>query len=126
MINSVLKVINGIIKIRGATDGTLIGNISDALKVTHAPTVTATLTSVSASTSSVSLLGSNSARKGVLFFNDSNATCFIAFSATATTSAFTRKLPAGDFWDRALPSYSGAISGIWTVANGSMRITELT
>jgi hypothetical protein len=33
MINSVLKVITGIVKLRGGTDNTVIGNVSDALKV---------------------------------------------------------------------------------------------
>lgn len=33
MINSILKVITGIVKIRGNTDDTVIGNVSDSLKV---------------------------------------------------------------------------------------------
>lgn len=41
MLNSVLKIIRGIIKLRGDTDGTLIGNDGDALKVTTSGTSTA-------------------------------------------------------------------------------------
>lgn len=33
MFNSILKIIRGIVKLRGNTDGTLIGNVSDELKV---------------------------------------------------------------------------------------------
>lgn len=35
MLNSIVKIIRGIIRIRGASDNTLIGNVNDRLKVTN-------------------------------------------------------------------------------------------
>lgn len=87
---------------------------------------TTNLTSVSLLTSSVTLLASNTSRISATFVNDSVATTmYIALSATATTTAYTIKVLAGDYWE--LPvSYTGAVSAICNIAQGSCRITELT
>lgn len=87
---------------------------------------TATLTSVSASTSSVSLLALNTSRKGAIFYNESNSGCYMAFASTASASAFTIFIPAHDVFVMDKTVYTGAISGIWNVAVGAMKITELT
>ena len=55
MISSVLKVITGILQIRGATDGTLIGNTSDSLKTINETIATTGTTSPTKST----LVGAN-------------------------------------------------------------------
>lgn len=85
----------------------------------------ASLTSVAAAASSTSILASNSSRKGAKFYNDSTSDAYLAFAASATTSAFTVKMVAGSYYSMELPVYTGAISAIWDTANGSMRITEL-
>jgi hypothetical protein len=85
----------------------------------------ATLSSVASSASSVALLASNSARRGMLVFNDSTAVLFLAYAATATTSAYTVQITPNGYWEMPKPIYPGAISGIWASANGNLRITEL-
>ncbi len=88
---------------------------------------TATLTSVASSASTVSLLASNTARKGAYFFNDSTAILYLAYAATSSTSAYTVQVPANSFFEMPTePVYQGAIAGIWSAANGNARITELT
>jgi hypothetical protein len=88
---------------------------------------TSTITSVSASTSSVSLLASNSNRKGVIIVNDSaSANLYIAWAASATTSAYTVKVTPGGTYEFSSTIYTGAISGIWDAASGAARITEVT
>lgn len=90
-------------------------------------TGTAALSSVAASASSVSLLAANTARKGVTIVNDSTATLYLAYAATASTTSYTYKLQAGETFEMpGLPYYGGAISGIWSAANGNARITELS
>ncbi len=37
VLNSILKTVRGIVKVRGNTDNTLIGNTADAMRVTNAP-----------------------------------------------------------------------------------------
>ncbi|MEH1912747.1 hypothetical protein, partial [Nostoc sp.] len=53
---------------------------------------TSTPTIVAANIASVTILAANSNRKGGTIWNDSTATLFIEFGATATNSAFTAKL----------------------------------
>ena len=86
----------------------------------------ATLTTVAGSVISVSLLASNAARRQVFIHNDGNADLRVAFAATATATAYTAIIPKNGQWESVLDSYTGAITGIWTSATGSARITEVT
>jgi hypothetical protein len=98
-----------------------IGLIGSALNSS-----TATLSQVNASITSVSLLAANSVRKGATIVNNGTANLYIAFAASASTTAFTAKLSAGASYTLPNPVYQGAISGIWDAANGTAQITELT
>ncbi len=90
---------------------------------------TATLTSVGASVSSVTLLAANANRLGAVIINDTIVNkniLYLAFAATSTTSAYTYPLPPGAQWELQF-DYTGAISGIWGVsATGNARVTELS
>jgi hypothetical protein len=96
-----------------------------SIPVTAATSGTATLTSVASSATSVSLLASSASRKGFSVFNDSTQKLYIAYGATASTSAFTVLLQPGAYYENNT-LYTGAISGIWASANGNARVTELT
>lgn len=88
---------------------------------------TATLTSVASSATTVSLLASNANRKGAYFFNDSTSILYLAYAASASTTAYTTQIPASSLFELPPePVFTGAISGIWAAANGNARITELT
>ncbi len=93
---------------------------------TSATSSTAALTSVASSLTSVALLPVNANRKGLSIYNESTAILYIAFAGTATTSAYTIQVPANSSYQASAPVYTGAISGIWSAANGFARITELT
>lgn len=91
--------------------------------VSQTTSATANLTSVSNSLTSVTVLASNSARKGFVVYNDSIVILYIAFGATASTTAFSYKLqPATAYTSDTL--YTGVISGIASAASGSARVTE--
>lgn len=96
-----------------------------SITVTPSTSGTATPTSVVASAASVPLLAANSARKGTTIWNNSTANLYIELGATASTSAFTARLGAGGYYEVPF-TYTGAISGIWDVANGSALVRELT
>ncbi len=86
---------------------------------------TGTITSVVSVIASAVLLAANTARKGAVITNESTAILYLAFAATASSTAFTAKLEPDDYYE--LPyHYTGAVSGIWTVANGNAVITEFT
>ena len=86
---------------------------------------TATLSNVAASATSVTLLASNSARRAATIYNDSTQKLYVKLGATASTTSFTVILFAQSFMD--VPGYyQGIIDGIWSSANGSARVTEIT
>lgn len=93
--------------------------------VSQATSGTGTLTSVANSITSVTVLASNAARKGFIVYNDSTVVLFIAFSASATTTAFSAKLQPGAAYNSDT-LYTGVISGIAAAASGSARVTEFT
>lgn len=91
------------------------------------PNMAATLTSVALSTSSVTVLAANSSRLGATIQNDSGQDVYIAFAATATTTAYTLLLPAGAYYELPVGGgvYTGAISVIALAASGNLRVTEM-
>jgi hypothetical protein len=109
------------------------GPLTDAqLRATAVPAqlekaATATLSNVASSATNVTLLASNSARKGAAIYNDSTQNLYLKLGATASTSSFTVLLVAGAYYELPTTSvYTGIIDGIWASANGSARVTELS
>ncbi len=95
-------------------NGNLLGSASSA-----------TLSNVASSAASVTLIAANSLRKGLIIFNDSTASLYVKFGATASTSSFTVLLRPNDIYEMNGLIYQGIIDGIWSSANGNARITEL-
>lgn len=87
--------------------------------------LTATLSNVDASASSVTLLAANTARLGATIVNDSTVTLYVKFGATASTTSYTVKLIADAYYEVPF-GYYGIIDGIWASATGVARVTELT
>ncbi|MHC5768718.1 MAG: hypothetical protein ACYTXI_24465 [Nostoc sp.] len=96
-----------------------------AVTVAESTSGTSTPTTVASSITSVTILAANSNRKGGTIWNDSLATLFLEFGATAAPNAFVAKLYAGGYYE--IPfHYTGVISGIWSAANGNALVRELT
>ncbi|MEH2088039.1 hypothetical protein [Nostoc sp.] len=86
---------------------------------------TSTPTTVASSASNTTILAANSNRKGATMWNDSTATLYLEFGATATASAFVAKIAPSGYYE--LPfHYTGVISGIWSAVNGNAFVRELT
>jgi len=96
--------------------------------VNLATTATATLSNVSSSASSVTVLASNASRRGAMIFNDSTAVLYLKFGATASTTSYTVQIPSNAYYELPANSflYNGILDGIWSAANGSARVTEVT
>jgi hypothetical protein len=95
-------------------------------RITTAPkTGTSAVTSVASSVTSVSLLAANAGRLGATVHNDGTANLFVKLGATASATSFTVRIATQGYYEVPF-GYTGAIDGIWSVANGSARITELT
>lgn len=89
-----------------------------------APTGNSTLSSVPANLASVELLPANADRRTAIIYNDGNRLLYVKYGTTASATSFTVLLRPDDYV--VIPDYNGKIDGIWNVANGSARITELT
>ena len=87
---------------------------------------TSAQTSVTAATSSTSILAANTARLGATVYNDSTAICYLLLgSGTASTTAYSVQLGPSAYYE--IPfGYRGAIKAIWSAVNGAARVTELT
>ena len=84
----------------------------------------ATLSNVAASTSSTTLLASNTGRLGLVIVNDSDAILYVKYGTGASSTSFTRKLEPGEHMEDEL--YTGIVTGAWATATGNARVTELT
>jgi hypothetical protein len=111
----------------GTNARTLKTSSDGTLQVSSSTTKSSTssLSNVSASSTNVTLLASNSNRLGATVYNDSNQSLYLKLGATATSTSFTVKISAQGYYE--VPaSYTGQIDGLWSSANGAARVTELT
>lgn len=113
------------IKLITGADGV---NDGDVAKGNPLPTrqngATGTVSSVGASVTNVTVLASNANRLRAWLYNDSTSEVYIKFSATASSGSYTKRLLPNEFFP--VEFYTGIIDAIWDVANGNMRVTELT
>lgn len=86
----------------------------------------AALTTVPANVASVTLLASNSARRGAFIYNEGTAILKLAFAAVASATAFTITLTGNALYEFQFPMYTGIVTGIWDAATGNARITEVS
>lgn len=107
-------------------NGTAVDISTGAPLVVASTAGTGTETNVASSASNGTLLASNAARKGFVIFNDSTATLYAKFGATASLTSFTYKVGPGATLESPAVVYTGQIDGIWDAANGNARITELS
>jgi len=87
----------------------------------------AVLSNVSGSASNVTLLNQKNNRRGFMVVNDSGATLYMKFGATASLTSYSVPIAPGGFYES--PGnhlYTGQIDGIWSSATGAARITELS
>lgn len=112
-------------KASAASFAVVIASDQSPIPVTSSLSTTAVITSVANSLSTGVLLASNTARRGFMIFNDSLAVVFVAFAATASTTAFSVKLQPGAEYEPGI-DYTGVISAISSLAVGACRITEFT
>lgn len=118
-------------RMRGdATDGTLVNlgsnndvTVSGAVTATPEKASSATLANVSTSTSSATLLASNSARKKAVIVNDSTAILYVKFGTTASATSYSYLLQPNDTLEEV--TYTGRIDGILASGTGTARTTEL-
>ncbi len=107
--------------IPGTTDSVTVKNAGAFANIT-----TSTLSNVAASVTNVTVLAANAARKRIIIHNDSTSRLRLKFGATASATSFSVLLDTYDTYESPVaPVYVGIIDGIWEVAVGSARVTEM-
>lgn len=86
----------------------------------------ATITTVPVTTTDAVLLAANAARRGVVLTNEANKTLFVAFGVTASNTAYTYPVPAGQTLTLPLNGYTGALHAVLSAGSGNVRVTEIT
>lgn len=103
------------------TKATVVGG-----SITVGPTTAATATITNVSTvsgSSVTLVGTNLSRKGLILYNlSAGQACYIAFAATASPTSFTFSLSQGSVYTMDTLVFQGAMSAYCNT--GSVLVTE--
>lgn len=96
-------------------------------RVQDEPGVTATVTAVNSSATSVTLLAANTARLVATIHNTDANALYVKFGATASTTSFTVKIASDGYYEFPKPIYQGVVDGIWAGdGSGIAAITELT
>ena len=86
----------------------------------------ATLATITVTNASVLLAAANAARRQLVVFNDGGNIVYVAFAATATTTAFTVRIPANGTYETVRDGYTGDVSAIRASGSGPVRVTEVT
>lgn len=94
--------------------------------VRESPAVTSTITQVTPAAVSTTLKAANTLRKSLLLYNGGTGDLYVAYGATASTTAFSFILPSLGTTTIRGEEYSGLVTGIWSTAGGnSLQVTEI-
>lgn len=113
------------IKLIHGNDGVNDGDVSSENPLPTTPAGdTATLATSDDTTSNVTLLSANAARKKFIIFNDSDQDLYVKYGATASASDHTWLVPAGATLEE--EHYTGQVDGLWAAnSTDKARITEI-
>jgi aspartate/methionine/tyrosine aminotransferase len=89
---------------------------------------TSTPTTPASGAASATVAAANTARTGLIIYNDSTEILLINYGAAASLTAFVTAIQQGQEWVMPLPAYTGVVNGISLAADatGVTRVTELT
>lgn len=102
-----------------------IFNPQQGATITFPKSGTATPTTVPGATSSTALLTANTNRLGATIYNNSTARLYVEFGATASLTVFAVMVEPNGYLEVPF-DYTGQITGIWAIANGSALVREFT
>ena len=92
---------------------------------------TPTYASVASTTTATTLLAANANRRGAIIFNNSTAILYLKYgtagqTGTVSASAFSVRLATMTSWIIDVPTWEGAVQGIWASVNGNAQVTDLS
>lgn len=110
------------------TAGEAVQRINTDLPVVVDPiaVAAATVTPVVASGTVVPMAANNTARRGLIIYNDSDTPMVIKYGAGASSASFTVRIAAFGYWEMPHPIFTGQVTGIWegSAPSGTGMVTE--
>jgi hypothetical protein len=99
-------------------------DIANGVAVTNTSSTSATPTTFS-STTYATISASNASRKGLTIFSEGSGLLYVTLgTSTTTTSLYTIRLAAGDYYEVPF-GYTGLVGGLFGTA-GTARVTEVS
>lgn len=91
----------------------------------------AAVSTVTSVTTATTLLAANANRRGAIIFNASTAILYLKYGTAAQTGAvsatsYSVRIAANTSWIIDVPTWEGALQGIWASVNGSAQVTDLS
>jgi hypothetical protein len=113
----------GAVEIKNGTDDTrAVVNPAGRVSTIHYG-VTSTTSNVASSVTVVTLKAANTSRvKLVVYHDDTASTLYVKEGSAATATDYTYKLSPGS--TLFIDDYTGIVTGIWSAATGTARVTE--
>jgi hypothetical protein len=116
----------GQLPVSGSLSVTLASD-SDPVIVTSADIgLDATVNTISASTTVVTLASSNPNRVGLIVVNNktSTSTLYLKFGTGASLTSWSVLIEPGGYWEMPRRYWTGTVTGIWSTAVGDAHVTE--
>jgi hypothetical protein len=111
--------VGGVVSIQGVTSGT-------PLQITNQKTDTSTVSSVAGSTSTTTILASNTSRLGFTVYNASTKSMYLKLGSAASTSSYSVLLVKDAYWEDPF-GYTGIVTAVWdSGVSGNALVTEMT
>lgn len=81
------------------------------------------ITIIPAATGTTTLSIADYSRKGWMLYNDSTATCYVAFETGAKPTFYTFPLDPSGLYEMPSNYYPGLVTAAWSAANGNGIVT---
>ena len=104
----------------------VISEQSGAWNVSEVHPSNSVTTSLNASVTNQTALPSNPLRKGAIIYRQGTGTCYLKLGSNATSSDYTIQMTNNAVYELPFPCYTGRIDVIFSTADGSIKITEIT
>jgi hypothetical protein len=114
----------------GYGDDNTARDVSEALPLpVREVSATPTLTTVAASTASVTLIAANANRRGLILHSTTgSAVCYVRLGAAVASTAaggHTLDMAPGAYYEVPF-GYTGEVRAIWASATGALNVTEMS
>jgi hypothetical protein len=112
------------VKVQIGTDGSAADVYAGNAMPVRIVASTSSVNAIATSGTSATLASASSARLRIVIVNDSSATLYVKYGATASSVDWTVKLAPDSMLDE--DAYTGRIDAVLSTGSGTARVTELS